>query len=682
MTSPLDKSLKSDRHQTTPSQTALDRLAMAHGIDIRRPTPDGGTVPIANESKRAILRALNVDVEREHATPSGKRTPPARRAASASRCFLPAYLSEERVWGISLQLYELRSERNWGIGDLEDLKTAIDIVAALGGDFVGLNPLHAPFLSDADRCSPYEPSNRVFLNPLYIAVDQVPGIHVDLKTENLLSNLRAADLVDYSRVASVKLTALKAGWRQWEGENGNSDYVAHDHAAFVREGGEPLRLHALFEALSGEMVARGVGAGWHGWPADYHDPHSPAVTAFAQGHDDEIRFHTWLQWVTHRQLAGAAEHARAAGLRIGLYLDLAVGEALDGSATWSDRGAYLTGATIGSPPDPFAPSGQDWHLAGFQPGKIASGENPPFKRMLTAAMRHAGAIRIDHAAALRRLFLVPLDHEPADGAYVNYPQRELLDILAETSSHYRCLVIGEDLGLLPPGLQEDLADANILSYRILSYERSEEAFKPASAYPALALACISTHDHQTLAGWWRGADIDLRREHEIVSAELTARHEQDRDLERGFLLDALDASDADRPPYDAAGRELADLTVEAHRFIATTPSILAAVRLADLTDEQKPTNVPGTNDSYPNWRPKLSVSLDDLPSLPLVSAISQAMNEERRAAAAGLRGNGGLGLEAPSRTGLSQDLARSIRARPLLAVGIAALLGYAMGKTR
>jgi 4-alpha-glucanotransferase len=681
MTSPLDNSSKSVRQTVSPG-ASLDRLATVHGIDIHRPTPDGETVPISDESKLAILRALNVDVEHEPATPSKTEMPPARRAASAPGCFVPAYLSKARIWGISLQLYELRSERNWGIGDLEDLKAAIDIVAALGGDFVGLNPLHAPFLSDADRCSPYEPSNRVFLNPLYIAVDQIPGTHVDPETENLISNLRAADLVDYGRVASVKLTALKARWRQWEDENGSSASLAQDHAAFVREGAEALRRHALFEALSGEMVARGLAAGWHGWPAEYHDPHSPAVTAFAEAKQDEIRFHTWLQWVTHQQLAGAAEYARSAGLRIGLYLDLAVGEALDGSATWSDRSAYLTGATIGSPPDPFAPSGQDWHLAGFQPDKIASGDNPPFKKMLTAAMRYAGAIRIDHAAALRRLFLVPLDHEPADGAYVSYPQKELLDILSETSSHHRCLVIGEDLGLLPPGLQEDLADAKVLSYRILSYERTENAFKPASAYPALALACISTHDHQTLAGWWRGADIDLRREHDIVSAELTARHEQDRDLERSFLLDALDASGGGRQKPDADADGLVDLTVEAYRFIARTPSILAAVRLADLTDEQRPTNVPGTIDSYPNWRPKLSVSLDDLRSLPLVSAISKAMNEERRSENTWRRSPGGPDVEAPSRTGLPQGLARSIRARPLLAVGIAALLGYAIGKAR
>jgi 4-alpha-glucanotransferase len=257
----------------------------------------------------------------------------------------------------------------------------------------------------------------------------------------------------------------------------------------------------------------------------------------------------------------------------------------------------------------------------------------PFRRMVSAAMRYAGAIRIDHAAALRRLFLVPSGSRPDGGAYVRYPQDRLLQILAEVSAEHRCLVIGEDLGLIPKGLQDDLAAAHILSYRILSYEQDEKGFKPADVYPVLALACISTHDHQTLAGWWRGADIQARCEHGIVPPDLTEAHLEDRKRERRNLKAALKAAGLDLPARLSQARAseetLRELTVSAYRFIARTPSLLAAIRLADLTDEKRPTNVPGTSDSYPNWKPKLSVLLADLMSSPLLKSVTAAMREER-----------------------------------------------------
>jgi 4-alpha-glucanotransferase len=244
-------------------------------------------------------------------------------------------------------------------------------------------------------------------------------------------------------------------------------------------------------------------------------------------------------------------------------------------------------------------------------------------------MRYAGAIRIDHAAALRRLFLVPSGSRPDGGAYVRYPADRLLQILAEVSAEHRCLVIGEDLGLIPKGLQDDLAAAHILSYRILSYEQDEQGFKPADVYPVLALACISTHDHQTLAGWWRGADIQARYDHGIVPPDLTEKHLEDRKRERRNLKTALKAAGLNLPARLANEQTLRALTVSAYRFIARTPSLLVAVRLADLTDEKRPTNVPGTSDSYPNWKPKLTVLLEDLMSSPLLKSVTAAMREER-----------------------------------------------------
>lgn len=612
----------------------LDQLALGHGIDLKRPTPGGEAVEISDDTKRRLLHALKVALTDDHTAGSGGQNAGPHVLETAAACFVPDFLSGERVWGLSLQLYELRSERNWGIGDFEDLRVMIDLVASLGGDFIGLNPLHAPFLADAGRCSPYEPSSRLFLNPLYIAVDKVPGFQSDTEQQTTINTLRATDLVAYEAVADVKLSALRSIWAQWTTTDAADDAHA-DFEAFVSDGGEALRRHALFETLSAHMVQSGFAAGWHSWPDEFQYPDTPAVVSFAAAHGDENRFHLWLQWITHRQLSDAAAYASTCGLRIGLYLDLAVGEALDGSATWSERDNYLTDATIGSPPDPFAPEGQDWHLAGFQPSRITSGEAPPFERMVTAAMQYAGAIRIDHAAALRRLFLVPKDKTPSDGAYVSYPKEDLIRILADTSGRHRCLVIGEDLGLLPDGLQEDLTAASILSYRILSYERDDEGFKPAKEYPPLALACISTHDHQTLAGWWRGADIDLRAEHGIVSPDLTRQHEAARKKERRQLVQAVGIPDGGSLAEILPQSTLKDLTIRAHRFIAGTPSVLVVARLADLTDEKRPTNIPGTSSSYPNWQPKLSVAIETLSDEPLVKAVADAIKVGRLASSPG-----------------------------------------------
>ncbi len=509
-----------------------------------------------------------------------------------------------------------------------------DLVGSLQADFIGLNPLHAPFLADPDRCSPYEPSNRQQLNPLYIAVDKVPGFETNPELESRLEALRRTDLVDYVGVAETKLAVLRDLWQTWpKAGDGDPAYDQPDFEAFIEESGDALRLHALFETISASMGREGGGTGWLAWPTEFQNPDSAAVADFAERHADDVRFHMWLQWLAHRQLTEAADCARQAGLRIGLYLDLAVGEAMDGSATWSERDAYISKATIGSPPDPFATEGQDWHLAAFHPSAIACGEQPPYRRMVSAAMRYAGAIRIDHAAALRRVFLVPLDSRPDSGAYVDYPQGDLLRILSEASAEYQCLVIGEDLGMLPEGLQDDLAQAQILSYRILSYEREEDGFKPAEAYPVLALACISTHDHQTLAGWWRGADIKVRAEHGIVPQDVTERHIKERKQERMDLKETLQEAGTEPPrqlqPGSLNEEKLRDLVVSAHRFIAKTPSLLAAVRLADLTSEKRPTNIPGTSDSYPNWKPKLSVSIEKLRDVPLLRAVAEAMREER-----------------------------------------------------
>ena len=594
----------------TKGKSLLD-LARENGIDPRRPSADGTTAKVSEANLRKMLGALNVELAEFTET------------QSTSACYLPGGIAARPAWGISLQLYELRSERNWGIGDFADLWQFCEIAGNLGADFIGLSPLHAGFSADPERCSPYEPSNRRYLNPIYLAVDEIGGFMRSPDLEQRLLAVRASPLVDYKAVMETKIAALR---RIWRAESGAANIA---FAGFVAGRGEDLHRHALFEVISDVMAGLGHGAGWKGWPTEYQSPHGPQVKTFEAEHRDEISFRKWLQWLAHVQLSEAKERANQAGMRVGLYLDLAVGEALDGSATWSEPEIYVAGAAIGNPPEPFASDGQDWRLAALLPSAITEGDRSPFHKLLAASMQYAGAMRIDHAAALARLFLVPTDGVPADGAYVSYPTEDMLRVLAQVSTQHRCIVIGEDLGNVADGLREDLLGADILSYRILSYERTASGFILPDGYPQLALACVSTHDHQTFKGWWRGADIDMRLEHGLVSPDMTESHVAERHIEREELVRAFEAADAVHNTCRKEEDLESELAIAAYRFVAKTPSMLVAVRLADLTDEPAPTNIPGTSNSYPNWKPKLSVSIETIAKLPFVGELVDMMNKAR-----------------------------------------------------
>lgn len=550
-------------------------------------------------------------------------------------CHMPGWLSNTRVWGISLQLYEIRSRRNWGIGDFADLAAFCDIAVEAGADFVGLNPLHALFLAAPDRCSPFSPSNRRFLNPLYIAVDDVAGYEPSGPVVAKARDLSALPTVDYAEVAALKITVLRRIWSQgnWEADGASA---AFDRYCARR--GEPLRMHALFEALSQEMVSRGFGSGWREWPQELAAPQSPAVLRFARENADEIRFQCWLQWLCETQLEKAATIARGAGMRIGLYLDFAVGDAPDGSATWTVPDAYEVGQSIGAPPDYFSAHGQEWGLTPLSPETLARTGCAAFAEPVAAAMRFAGALRIDHVMALERLFLVPEGRPPAEGRYVDYPAEALMDALARLSNQHGTMVIGEDLGVVPVGFRERTAARRILSYRIAYFEKDGPRFRQARDYPELAIACLSTHDLAPLRAWWRGDDIRLRHGIGAIDDAMAVTQARERADERVTLVDSLGRSGALSPEetrrYEVAAREpgapLPDgLDAAMHRFIALTPCKLAAARLADLAGDDRPTNLPGTVDAYPNWRFKCPVPLEDLPHDDRFGRITRALGAIR-----------------------------------------------------
>lgn len=598
----------------------LDRLAAGHGIVRSYHALDGTLTRAPDEAVRALLKVLGVDPETGQPPPVPADWPPPPEAPQDAACYLPEFLQEGRAWGITCQLYGLRSGRNWGIGDFEDLARLGEMAARKGADFLGVNPLHALFLAEPQKASPFSPSDRSFLNPLYIAVDQVegfiPGHDLD---ETALNALNEAVLVDYTAVSEHKLRVLRNIHRRGAGPSRS----AFD--AFVEASGEPLRRYALFEAVSLEMAGRGYGAGWMSWPEPFRDPAGEAVAEFARDHADEVEFQMWLQWLADRQLGTAARRLREAGMRIGLYLDLAVGTAPDGAATWSDRSLTVVGAEIGAPPDMFNPAGQSWGLAPLSPSGIAAGGFAPVRRSYQSILRHAGALRIDHAMSLYRLFWIPAGFPAGAGAYVLYPMADMLRVLAEVSQASRALIIGEDLGVVPEGFRPEMDRANLLGYRIFYFERDQNGFVPPERWQRSALACVGSHDTTTLAAWWTGSDIQLRLEIGLFDEAAAQKERETRRREKDQAIAALH-----RCGMHEAG-EAFDETVAAgiHRLVAMAPARLVAAQMEDLLGLTEQPNVPGTVDTHPNWRRKLPVTIEELEEVPTLRAVLEGLSRER-----------------------------------------------------
>ncbi|MFY9780206.1 MAG: 4-alpha-glucanotransferase [Candidatus Baltobacteraceae bacterium] len=562
---------------------------------------------------------------------------------TAATAFLPAKLEQGRAWGLAVNLYTLRSKRNWGIGDFTDLRGFVRLALALGADFVGVNPLHALHYNDPGAASPYSPTSRFFLNPIYIDVEAVPEFdHDDPRAAALrgrvgsaqfaeaLAALRETPLVEYVRVARAKWSALEELYGAFRLRRGARAAAFRD---FCEAGGPRLERFAVYEAL-GERFARArSGAnGWPSWPAEYQDVRSEAVKAFAARNRRRVNYFKYLQWIADEQLAAAAN--AGSEMSIGLYRDVAVGVAPDSADVWSDRSAYVLDETVGAPPDPLGPLGQNWGLPPPVPSAMLGGGAASFAELLRSNMRHAGALRLDHAMALTRLFRIPQGRPASEGAYVAYPFDELLAIVEAESVRARCVVVGEDLGNVPEGFRERMERERILSYRLLLFEREfDGAFKSPEAYPRLALATGTTHDLPTLPGWALGRDIEARVRIGLLPAETAARARAERRVDASRLIDALARhGELDRESFqrlhaaiDARSAEpasYAPLVSAAYRYLADTPARLILVPLDDALCTFDQVNLPGTSGEYPNWRRKLAPGLDGIAVDVLVEAIA------------------------------------------------------------
>jgi 4-alpha-glucanotransferase len=566
------------------------------------------------------------------------------------RCHLPDSLAgSRRGWALTAQLYGLRSSRNMGIGDFTDLAALAEGAATHGAASLGINPLHALFPAEPRHISPYSPSSRLFLNPLYIAIEAVPDFAGSTKaqarlaapaTRTVLAALRDADLVDYANVATLKHALFDLLYRH---------FAEHDLAPggearsvrgaafrrFQREGGKPLADYATFTALHEERCASGHGFFWNDWPAALRDAASPEIARFAAERRDRIELHQYLQWEADRQLGAAAGASR---LAVGLYRDLAVGVDPNGAEAWADHRMMTAGAAVGAPPDILNMRGQDWGLAPVNPVALRAAAYAPFIAALRANMRHAGVLRIDHVMALKQLYWVPRGASPAQGTYVAYPFDDLRRIVALESHRHRCAVIGEDLGTVPKGFREAMQETGVLSYRLMLFERDRTGhFLPPDAYPELASAAFSTHDIATLKGFWLGRDLAWRRELDLYpDREAAEQDPQERRRDRRRLLDALIRAGVlpevararllpreDEPLYEP---ELAEAI---HRFLARSKSRLVLMQIEDVLGELEQANLPGTVDEHPNWRRRLGLSLDRILADPHFARLAAIITEEQ-----------------------------------------------------
>ncbi|MFM0628154.1 4-alpha-glucanotransferase [Paraburkholderia xenovorans] len=552
------------------------------------------------------------------------------------------------LWGIAAQLYGLRRSGDGGIGDYSALAQIAVGSAKRGAHALAVSPTHAMFSAEPERFSPYSPSSRLWLNVTHIdpaAVFGADAAHAALEAAQAgeaWSKLERLPLIDWPNAVVLKLKVLRTLYEHFcTHERAQHTPRALEFHGFCERAGRALEDHARFEALqAAQLLQEGGNGHWRNWPEALRDPRSPEVEAFAEANRHEVDFHLFLQWLAAKGLSHAQHAARDAGMAVGLIADLAVGCDSAGSHAWSYRDDMLQGVSVGAPPDLFNQAGQAWGLTTFSPRAMRTQGFSAFIDMLRAAFAHAGGIRIDHILGLRRLWLVPEGESARNGAYLRYPLEDLLRLIALESWRHRAIVIGEDLGTVPPGFRERLEEHGIAGIRVLWFEGAHDGkgFKPPYAWDRNAVGTTTTHDLPTVAGWWRGSDITWRnrigqtmaradgRDPEEAAQEARA---QDRaELWRAFQQAGVAAPDVAAPPPDRAPVD------EALAFVAATPGPLVTFPLEDLLAQVEQPNLPGSVDEHPNWRRRVSVPIDELFEDDTFCDRLLAVDRARRAATA------------------------------------------------
>ncbi|MFF2517179.1 4-alpha-glucanotransferase [Streptomyces sp. NPDC058086] len=592
--------------------------------------PAGTRLRITTEQgeTRAAAEHLPPGVHTLHVTAPDGRTAEAHLVAAPAR--LPA--PPGRTYGLLVQLYSLLSRRSWGMGDLGDLAELTAWAGrALGAGFVQVNPLHAAVPGTPTDPSPYRPSSRRFPDPVHLRVEDIPEFaHVDdpgrvrallERAERLRESvLHKGALIDRDAVWDLKREALELVREVPLGPGRRAAYVD-----FLAEEGEALEDHATWCAL-----AEAYGPEWQRWPVGLRDPRSPETTRARGELMDRVDFHSRLAWLTDAQLATAQRSARDAGMAVGLVHDLAVGVHPGGADAWAQQEYFAAGMSVGAPPDAFNARGQDWGLPPWRPDRLAASGYAPYRRLLRALFRHAGALRIDHVMGLFRLWWVPQGQPPTEGTYVRYDAEAMLAILTLEASRAGALVIGEDLGTVEPGVRETLHERGVLGTSVLWFERDWDGDGkplPPERWRPDCLATATTHDLPPTASRLTGDHVELRDRLGLLTGSL----EDERTVataDTGEWLALLARLGLLHGAGDAGSAVSEEAEIQAvHRFLLRTPARMIGVWLPDTVGDRRPQNLPGTWDQYPNWRLPIAdadgrpVTLEELAASPRLYAL-------------------------------------------------------------
>ncbi len=561
---------------------------------------------------------------------------------------LPALIKGQRKWGITIQLYGLRTRDNWGIGDFHDLREFITWAGrTLGADMVGVNPLHALLPGEI---SPYSPSSRLFHNALYLHIEDIDEFRQSPLIQKLvfgknfqtqLEALRKSSTVQYEAMAKLKWNILEQLY----------DTFLHRHLKprtrrgmaflkFTEEKGTDLERFACFQTLFEKFSKTSQYAkGWRAWPTKYRTPNSPHVQQWCAQQGTRINFFRYVEWQCHVQLQRVQQAARKAGMSIGLYQDLAVGLHPQGSDAWSFQDQLVPQASIGTPPELFSPKGQNWTLVPLSPEALPRSGYQAFIDTYRQLMQECGLLRIDHAMGLFRFFWIPNGSLPKDGAYVHYPAEDLLGILTLESTRAHCMIVGEDLGTITPLIRRSLQNAGLLSYRLLLFEKTKNGnFLPPSRYPQQAMIACTTHDLPTLRGFWLGRDIEWKRTLGLYPRLAMADKDWEvRMQEKTALLKALKKEKVwikefiQQQPSSSLTPELYQAV---YTFLARTPSWLMTISLEDLLGDLETPNIPGASpEKYPVWQLKsgpVKESFETWKNWPTVKKLAYTINQERK----------------------------------------------------
>jgi 4-alpha-glucanotransferase len=536
-------------------------------------------------------------------------------AVAPAHCYSVADAVDDptpRAWGLSAQLYALRRPGDGGFGDTQALEELARVAGERGADALAISPMHAMFSSDTGRYSPYSPSSRLFLNSLYAAPGTILGeraLRSAIDATGLTHQLRHLEeqpLVDWPVAAQAKQKVLRA---LYDGFSQGEHPLHEDFSSFRHTSGEALENHCRLEALQAERAGRGESLDWRQWSEEWRNPRSSALARFAEENADEIGFYAFCQWLIARCLERAQSAAKSSGMSIGLIADLAVGADGSGSQAWSRQDELLASLTVGAPPDILNRSGQGWGISAFSPQGLVRNGFRAFIEMLRANFAHAGGLRIDHIMGLQRLWVIPNDAPPTDGAYLYYPLDDLLRLLALESHRHQAIVLGEDLGTVPEGLREKLSARSILGMRVLLFEQDNTHFKPILDWPDNALATTSTHDLPTLNGWWHGHDIDWNARLDLIDSHTEMDWRKHREREREGLRTTLNQ---DPQNFREEHRETDQILDASVRFLGHTRAPLVLLPLEDALGIDEQANLPGTTDTHPNWRRRLPLECQAL----------------------------------------------------------------------